>query len=202
MYLSFSSCMLWPQHSFIQNLQKPSWILQLKLSSPFAATWMDLEFIILSEVSQTNKDKYHMVSLICEIWKKMMQMNLFTKQKQNHRLLKTNMINKGERGAGINSVQFNSVAQSCPTLCNPMNCSTPGFLVHHQLSEFTQTHAHRVGDAIQPSHPLSSPSPPDPNPSKHQSFFQWVNSSHEGAKVLELQLQHQSFQWTPRTYLL
>ena len=72
----------------------------------------------------------------------------------------------------IYSFQFSSVAQSCPTLCNPMNRSAPGLSVHHQLSEFTQTHAHRVGDAIQPSHPRSSPSPPAPNPSQHQSLFQ------------------------------
>ena len=76
-------------------------------------------------------------------------------------------------------VQFSSVTQSCPTLCNPMNHSMPGLPVHHQLPEFTQTHVHRVGGAIQPSHPLSSPSPPVPNPSQHQSLFQWVNSSHE-----------------------
>ena len=68
--------------------------------------------------------------------------------------------------------EFSSVAQSCPTLCNPMNCSMPGLPVHHQLLEFTQTHVHRVGDAIQPSHPLSSPSPPAPNPSQHQRLFQ------------------------------
>ena len=94
----------------------------------------------------------------------------------------------------VNSVQFSSVAQSSPTLCDPMNRSTPGLPVHHQLPEFTQTHVLRVGDAIQPSHPLSSPSPPAPNPFQHQSLFQWVNSSHEVAKVLEFQLQHQSFQ--------
>ena len=70
------------------------------------------------------------------------------------------------------SVQFSSVAQSCPTLCNPVNCSTPGLPVHHQLPEFTQTHVHRVSDAIQPSHHLSSPSPPAPNPSQHQGLFQ------------------------------
>ena len=70
------------------------------------------------------------------------------------------------------SVQFSSVAQSCPTLCDPMNCSTPGLPVHHQLLEYTQTRVHRVSDAIQPSHPLSSPSPPAPNPSQHQSLFQ------------------------------
>ena len=92
-------------------------------------------------------------------------------------------------GAAINlSVQFSSVAQSRPTLYNPMNRSTPGLPVHHQLPEFTQTHVHRVSDAIQPSHPLLSPSPPAPNPSQHQSLFQWVNSSHEVAKVLEFQL--------------
>ena len=88
----------------------------------------------------------------------------------------------------IKPIQFNSVAQSCPTLCDPMNCSMPGLPVHHQLPEFTQTHVHRVSDALQPSHPLSSPSPPALNPSQHQSLFQWVNSSHEVAKVLEFQL--------------
>ena len=85
-------------------------------------------------------------------------------------------------------VQFSSVAQLCLTLCDPMNCSTPGLSVHHQLPEFTQTHIHQVGDAIQPSHPPSSPSPPAPNPSQHQSLFQRVYSSHEVAKVLEFQL--------------
>ena len=92
-----------------------------------------------------------------------------------------------------------SSVQSRLTLCDPMNLSTPGLPVHHKLPEFTQTHAHRVGDAIQPSHPLSSPSPPAPNPSQHQGLFQRINSSHEVAKVLEFQLWHQSFQWT---YLL
>ena len=92
------------------------------------------------------------------------------------------------------SVQFSSVAHSCPTLCDPMNHSAPGISVHHQLPESTQTHVHRVSDAIQPSHPLSSPSPPAPNPSQNQSLFQWVNSSNEVAKVLEFQPQHQSFQ--------
>ena len=103
--------------------------------------------------------------------------------------------------AEFSSVQFSSVAQSCLTLCNPMNCSTPGLPVHHQLPEFTQTHVHRVGDAIQSSHPLSPPSPPTSNPSQHQGLLQWVNSTHEVAKVLEFQLQHHSFQRTPRTDL-
>ena len=102
---------------------------------------------------------------------------------------------------GMYKVQFSSVAKLCLTLCNPMNCSTPGLPVHHQLMEFTQTHVHRVSNAIQPSHPLSSPSPPAPNPSQHEGLFQWVNSSHKVAKVLEFQLQHQSFQntqdWSP-----
>ena len=79
----------------------------------------------------------------------------------------------------LSSVQFSSVAQSCPTLCDPMNRSMPGLPVHHHLTEFTQTHVHWVCDAIQPSHPQSSPSPPAPNPSQNQSLFQWVNSSCE-----------------------
>ena len=94
-----------------------------------------------------------------------------------------------------------SSAQSCPTLWDPMNCSTPGLPIHHQLPESTQTHVYRVSDAIQPSHPLSSPSPLAFNLSQHQGLFQWVSSSHQVAKVLEFQLQHQSFQWTPRTDL-
>ena len=98
-------------------------------------------------------------------------------------------------------VQFSSVAQLCPTLCDPMNRSTLGLPVHHQLLESTQTHVHQVGDAIQPSHPLSSPSPPALNLSWHQGLFHWVSSSHQVAKVLEFQLQNQSFQWTPRTDL-
>ena len=97
------------------------------------------------------------------------------------------------------SVQFSRSVS--PTLCDHTNCSTPGLPVHHQLPEFTQTHVHQVGDAKQPSHPLSSPSPA-PNPSQHQGSSQWVNSSHEVAKVWESQLQHQSFQWTLRTDLL
>ena len=89
---------------------------------------------------------------------------------------------------GIWSYQFSSVAQSCLTLCNPMNSSTPGLPVHHQLLEFTYTHLNWISDAIQSSHPLFSLSPPALNPSQHQSIFQWVNSLHEVAKVLEFQL--------------
>ena len=100
------------------------------------------------------------------------------------------------------SVRFNSVAQSCPTLCDPINHSTPGLPVHHQFLESTQIHVHWVGNAIQPSYPLWSPSPPALNLSWHQSLLKWVNSSNQVAKVLECQLQHQSFQWTPRTDLI
>ena len=84
--------------------------------------------------------------------------------------------------------QFSSVTQSSLTLFDPMNWGTPALPVYHQFPEFTQTHVHRVSDAIQPSHPLSSPSPPAPNPSQHQSLFQWVNFSHEVVRVLEFQL--------------
>ena len=97
------------------------------------------------------------------------------------------------------SIQF---TQSCPTLCDPRNHSTPGLSVHHHFLEFTQTHVHQVGDAIRLSHPLSSPSLPASNSFQHQSLFQWVNSLHEVAKVLEFQLWHHSFQRTPRTDLL
>ena len=96
--------------------------------------------------------------------------------------------------------QFSSVAQLCLTFWDPMDYSVPGFPVHHPLLELAQTHTHWVSDAIQPSHPLLSPSPPATNPSQHQ-IFQWVNSLHEVAKVLEFQLQHQSFPRTPRTDL-
>ena len=87
-----------------------------------------------------------------------------------------------------------SVQSLSLTLCDPMNFSMPCLPVHHQLLEFTQTHVHHVSDAIQSSHPLSSPSPPAFNLSQHQGLFQWVSSSHQVAKGLELQLQHQSFQ--------
>ena len=91
--------------------------------------------------------------------------------------------------------QFSSFTQSCLILCDLMDCSMPGLPVHHQLPEFMQTHVHQVGDAIQPSHPLLSPSPPAFNLSQHQGLFQWVSSLHHVAEVLEFQLQHQSFQW-------
>ena len=108
----------------------------------------------------------------------------------------------------IRSDQIRSIAQSCPPLCDPMNplCdpmnrSTPGLPIHHHLPEFTQTHVHRVSDAIQPSHPLSSPSPPAPNPSQHQSLFQWVNSAwggqSTGVSALASFLPKKSQGWSP-----
>ena len=104
------------------------------------------------------------------------QHSMLLAQKQN-----THQWNRMESPDIIHRVQFSSVAQSCPTLCDPMNRNTPGLAVHHQLPKFTQTHVHQVGDAIQPSHPLSAPSLRAPNPSQHQGLFQWVNSSHEVA---------------------
>ena len=100
----------------------------------------------------------------------------------------------------LHSIQFSSVTQLCPTLCDPMDCSTPGLPVHHQLQDLAQTHAHGVGDAIQPSHPLSSPSPLAFSLGQHKGLSQWVSSSHQEAKVL--QLQHPSFQWVVRVDFL
>ena len=107
----------------------------------------------------------------------------------------------GIRTKKSGSVQFSSVDQSCPTPCDPMDCSTPGLPVHHQLPEFTQTHVHWIGDAIQQSHPLLSASSVF-NLLQHQGLFQWVSSLHQVAKILEFQLQHQSFQWLFRTDFL
>ena len=102
----------------------------------------------------------------------------------------------------LGNIHFSSVSQSCPTLCNPMDCSTPGFPVHHQLLECAQTHVHQVEDVIQSPHLLLSPSPPAFSLSQQQGLFEWVSSSYQVAKVLEFQLQHQSFQWIFRTDFL
>ena len=118
--------------------------------------------------------------------------------------LTLDLYNKLEGGTGILEILSTheycmqvkmEVAQSCPILCNSMDSSTPGLPIHHQLPEFTQTQVHWVRDTIQPSHPLLSPSPLVLNLSQNQSLFQWVGSSHQVAKVLEFQLQHQSSQW-------
>ena len=97
---------------------------------------------------------------------------------------------------------WSSVTQSCLTVCNPMNCSTTDFPILYYFWEFTQSHAHWIGDAIQPSPLLSSPSPPAFNLSQHQGLFQWVSSLHQVVKVLEFQLQHQSFWWMFRVDFL
>ena len=97
------------------------------------------------------------------------------------------------------AVQCSSVTQLCPNFCNPMDCSMPGFPVHHQLPELAQTHVLLVGDVIQLSHPLLSSFLPAFNISQYQGLFQWVSSSHQVGKLLEFQLQHQSFQWKFRT---
>jgi len=208
---------------------------------PFAVAWMNLEIVILSEVSQRKiHDIAYMRNLI-KVQKWTYQQNrvtgvkIKTKKQKNYGYLGTRKgvtiahkaspsmefsrqvywsgfpfpspgdlpdpgIEPGSPTLQADALlaeppekprkadQIRSVAQSCPTLCDPMNRSTPGLPVQHQLPEFTQTHVHRVSDAIQPSHPPSSPSPPARNPSQHQSLFQWVSSSHEVAKVLEFQL--------------
>ena len=97
--------------------------------------------------------------------------------------------------SALSSVQFSSVTQSCPTLCDPMDCSMPGLPVHYQLPELTQTHVHWINDAIKPSHFLLSPSLSAFNLSQHQGIFQWVSSLHQVAQVLEFQLQPQPFRW-------
>ena len=149
------------------------------------------------------------------LWRKKTEFlsNFFQEKQRGWSLVKKNenfsQINKEQTKNKANFIsrnkcwlQFSSVTQSYPTLCDPMNHSMPGFLVHHQLLESNQTHVQWVSDAIQPSHPLSSPSPPALNLSQHQGLFQWVSSLHQVAKVLEFQLQLHSFQWTPRTDLL
>ena len=141
--------------------------------------------ILLSKWNETGIHSSHVsLACLCSLFTKffVFLLHVTVLHEEESRLPLADILAKPE------SVQFSSVAQSCPTLCDPTNRSTPGLPVHHQLPEFTQTHVHRVSDAIQPSHSLSSPFPPAPNPSQHQSLFQWVNSSHEVAKVLEFQL--------------
>ena len=139
--------------------------------------------------SQNQKELHSEDSILDGPWRVGRFQNLERKKKSG----------EGEEGASKMSShtgrKFNSAGQSRPTLCNPMDCSIPGLPVYHQLLELTQTHVHRVSDAIQPSHPLSSPSPPGLNLSQHQGLFQWVSSPHQVAKVLEFQLQHQSIRW-------
>ena len=168
-------------HKFLWYIHTMEYYSAIKSSDyGHAATWMNL-ITILSERSQRDQKKK-----LYAVWFPLH--NILEKCKLTYTHGK--------------SVQLSSVTQLCPTLCDPMNRSKPGLPVHHQLPEFTQTHVHCVGDAIQPSHPLSSHFPPAFNLSQHQGIFKWISSSHQVAKVLEFQLEHQSFQWTPRTDLL
>ena len=149
-----------------------------------------------SEVMVKCKEKQNKLILVFWVWRLRSSSNKGVLSNFFRRILVR------MRTLTFSSVQFSSVTQSCPTLCNPMDCSTPGFPVHHQLPDLAQTHAHWVGDAIQLSHSLSSPPPPAFNLSQHQGLFKWVSSSNQLAKVLEFQLQHQSFQWIFRTGFL
>jgi len=157
-------------------------LLWLRINQKAFTVWMSGTRSMVSQFPSLENGDAHNTSFIGLLWKINQP---YKKNKCYENLIhRKNLVWCPAHG----SVQFSSVAQSCPTLCDPMNRSTPGLPVHYHLPEFTQTHVHRVSDAIQPSHPLSSPSPPAPNPSQHQSLFQWVNSSHEVAKVLEFQL--------------
>ena len=171
---------------------------------PFAASWMELEIIILSKSKRERQIPYDIIY----IWNQNHDTNeLLWNRKRLTDIENRLVVAKGAGGGMswesgvsrckplftewinkvllyctvnyIQSVQFSSVAQSCPILCDPMNRSTPGLPVHHQLPESTQTHVHWVDDAIQPSHSLSSPSPPALNLSQHQGLLKWVSSSHQ-----------------------
>ena len=150
------------------------------------AEWLTLSLFIAS----------HAVRDTCNPYKK----KCFTKHSSPATVVVNSFWNEGQllTNLHISSVQL----FSCVWLCDPMDCSTPGFPVHHQVLELAQTHVHQVGNPIQPSHPLWSPSPPAFNLSQHQGILKWVSSSHKMAKVLEIQLQHQSFQWKFRTDFL
>ena len=140
----------------------------------FAAAWMNLEIITLSQQLHGPQPtrllcpNYYTIAPISHASKMMLKILQARLQQYVNQEL-PNAQTGFRKGS---SVQFSSVAQFGPTLCDPMNHSTPGLPVHHHLPEFTQTHVHRVSDAIQPSHPQSSPSPPAPNPSQHQSLLQ------------------------------
>ena len=129
----------------------PGWQTHHQLSSTLSVLYLHLAAVYLAVCSSSRISKSGLLTIFL-----ILQLLSYTETPMD----------------GSGPVQFSSVAQSCPTLCDPMNRSTPGLPVHHHLPEFTQTHIHRVRDAIQPSHPWSSPSPPAPNPSQHQSLFQ------------------------------
>ena len=186
---------------------------------PFAASWMELEIIILSKSKRERQIPYDIIY----IWNQNHDTNELLWNRKRLTDIENRLVVAKRAGGGsswesgvsrckplftewinkvllystvnyIQSVQFSSVTQSCPILCDPMNRSTSGLPVHQQPPEFTQTHVHWVSDAIQPSHLLSSPSSPTFSLSQHQGLFKWVSSSHQVPKVLEFQRQRQSFQ--------
>ena len=154
--------------------------------------WMNLKPVVPNEVSQREKKNYYILTHIWNLEK--WHWWTYLQGRNGDTDIENGLVGpvgegesemNGESSINTYSVQFSSVAQSCLTLCNPMNNSTPGIPVHHQLPESTQTHVLWVDDAIQPSHPLSSPSSPALNLSQRQGLFKWVSSSHQVAKVLE-----------------
>ena len=172
------------------------WVAISSRGSSWSRDWTQISFIgrwILYHWT-TRKSQTYLVLYVSYVSIKL-EKNFKLKRNLNSKWYVQTVHRKGNMNGF--SVQFSPVTQSCPTLCDPMDCSMPGLPVHHQLPEFTETHVHWVGDAIQPSHPLLSLSPPAFNLSQHQGLFKWVSSSNQIAKVWELQ--HQSFQWIFRT---
>ena len=177
------------------------WVAISSRGSSWSRDWTQISFIgrrILYHWT-TRKSQTYLVLYVSYVSIKL-EKNFKLKRNLNSKWYVQTVHRKGNMNGF--SVQFSPVTQSCPTLCDPMDCSMPGLPVNHQLPEFTETHVHWVGDAIQPSHPLLSLSPPAFNLSQYQGLFQWISSSHQVAKGLELHLQHQSFQWTIRTDFL
>ena len=162
--------------------------------------WIDLYWILAMRFFQVNGD--YIFCFITTRKNDIIGLSNLTKGTINIPTQKQSLLAVNEHHSRyfVSSVQFSHSVVSDSLW--PHDRSMPGLPVHHQLLESTQTHVHWVGDAIQPSHPLLAPSPPAPNPSQHQGLFQWVSCSHQVAKVLEFQVQHQSFQWTPRTDIL
>ena len=163
-------------------------------------------FIFLASKITADGDCSHEIKRCLLFWKKAMtNLDSILKSRDTTLPIKVRLVKAMVFPVVMYGYEFSSV-QFCRSVLSdslwPMDCSMPGLPVHHQLLEFTQIHAHWVSETIQPSHPLSSPSPPALNLSQHQGLFKWVSSLHQVAKILKFQLQHQFFQWKPKTYLL